>query len=156
MFSPVWISISFSPEFHLFMFSTHILGLTHGSWNWGTLCCKWAQHISWNWSLVSGFSPSNLVWTNFDSLTASYSIIRIIQNRLPSVSQALASKNWYLDIPGSRNTTPKLIGEQEKSKCPGVLCTVVPGAGMNFVKKGLPGRWKLEGLWKACWMAGKQ
>ena len=50
------------------MFSTHILVSTCGSWNWGTLHCEWAQHISWSQSLVSGFSLSNLVWTNFQQL----------------------------------------------------------------------------------------
>ena len=56
-----------------------------------------------------------------------------------------------LTIPGSVNRTPKLIRAQEKSKYPGVLCAVAPGTGMNFVKKGLLGRWKLEGLCKGNW-----
>ena len=66
MYSAVWKSNQLLLRVpSLSLFSTHILVSAHGSWNWGILHCEWAQHISWSRSLISGFSLSSPVWTNY-------------------------------------------------------------------------------------------
>src|SRR5271168_827629 len=67
-------------------------------------------------------------------LSTSCSNIRPIRNELSLLSRASENKNSSLDILGYVNTTPKLTGPPEKSKCPDVRLDAVQNVEMKPVK----------------------